>query len=46
LYFKICPECKSKSYSACKKGEWNCPKCGCDLSQNEAERPGKDDKCN
>ena len=27
MYMKMCPECRGKSYSASKKGEWLCPEC-------------------
>jgi ribosomal protein L37AE/L43A len=42
MYVKQCPECKKKSYSSCKKGEWNCPHCDHDLSNEEAQRPEED----
>jgi len=42
MYVKHCPECKKKSYSSCKKGEWNCPHCDHDLSDEEAQRPEED----
>jgi len=42
MYVKHCPECKKKSYSSCKKGEWNCPHCDHDLSDEEAQRPKGD----
>lgn len=30
-YIKLCPECRSRSIIA-SKGEWTCPHCGEDLS--------------
>jgi len=42
MYVKHCPECGEKSYSSCKKGEWNCPHCDHDLSDEEAQRPKED----
>ncbi|WP_233486969.1 transposase [Halanaerobium sp. MA284_MarDTE_T2] len=42
MYVKLCSECGKKSYSSCKKGEWNCPHCDHDLSDEEAQRPEED----
>jgi ribosomal protein L37AE/L43A len=42
MYVKQCPECKKKSYSSCKKGEWKCPHCDHDLSDEEAQSPEED----
>jgi len=42
MYVKYCPECGRKSYSSYKKGEWNCPHCDHDLSEEEAQRPEED----
>jgi ribosomal protein L37AE/L43A len=42
MYVKQCPECKKRSYSSCKKGEWNCPHCDHDLSDEEALSPKED----
>ena len=39
MYLKQCPNCGEKSYSASKKGKWECPVCECDLSDKEAQRP-------
>ncbi len=40
MYTKKCPYCKSSSYSASTRGDWDCPGCGKDLSSIPAEPAG------
>ena len=37
MFRKTCPECDRCSYSAAASGPWDCPYCGEDLSEVEAE---------
>jgi len=41
---KECPECGEKSYSATSNGNWDCPNCGADLSDEEAIPVGEKEK--
>jgi len=42
-YMKVCPECKSKSFSS-SKGSWICPECGNDISDIETSPIGNGDE--
>lgn len=30
--YKVCPNCNKVSYSACDRGEWQCPYCKKDIA--------------
>jgi ribosomal protein L37AE/L43A len=32
MYQKMCPECRVNSYSSSNRGQWNCPSCGTDMT--------------
>ena len=34
-YFKVCPGCKNRCYSASWQGNWTCPHCEKDLEEVE-----------
>ena len=36
---KLCPKCKSNSYSSYEKGTWICPNCGKDITHIKAGEP-------
>lgn len=44
MYRKDCPKCKEPSFSAGKDGEWLCPNCGHDLSEEKAKTSLEDEK--
>ena len=48
-YFKQCPECDNRCYSASWRGSWECPYCGRKLDDVEAKSIAeleKDDNSN